>query len=68
MINQISLIEEFRLKVLNLIEKHPEYKNEINNSCTAIFVNGVPSFTFSCDLDSIDIKNEINSIFNNVFK
>ncbi|WP_139960010.1 hypothetical protein [Flavicella sediminum] len=68
MMNQMSLIEDFRTKVLSLIEKYPEHEDEINDSCTVCYVNGRPSFSVSHELDNKYIENDINSIFNDVFK
>lgn len=64
--NSIELMDLFTRRTLGLIDKHPEFEDEIKSSSVIVYSGGIPKANISDDL-SDELKNEIKLIFNNLF-
>jgi hypothetical protein len=64
----LERIEKFRLRLSELSNKYPKQRQSIMESSTIVYVNWNPNFNFSKHLQDEDIKGEIQSIFNGIFR
>lgn len=67
MTNKTELIDTFRLKVEKLSIEYPQQRESILESSIVVYTNWKPSFSFSRHLKDQEIKNKIQSIFNELF-
>jgi|TARA_B110000285_G_scaffold111954_1_gene127086 hypothetical protein len=61
---KLNLIENFRIKLKELSNEYPNHRQSIIESSTIVYVNWQPTFNFSKYLKDEEIKDKIQTIFN----